>query len=47
MCISAAQQKQKDDAVRESIQKTYNVCADGEKRSQGEYGPAGNVINNE
>lgn len=46
MCISPEQQRQKDEARRESIEKTYNVCTDGEKKSS-EYSEFSNQINNE
>jgi len=46
MSISAEQQRQKDEARRESIEKTYNVCATGEKKAS-EYSESSNQINNE
>lgn len=45
--MSPEQRRQIDEARRESIEKTYNVCADGEKRSEGEYSDFSNVINAE
>lgn len=47
MCMSPEQRRQIDAARREAIEKTYNVCADGEKRATGEYGPSSNDVNNE
>jgi len=47
MTISPDQQRQKDEAKRESIEKTYNVCATGEKKEYKEYDDFGNQINNE
>ena len=40
------QRKQLEDAKRESEEKTYNVCADGQKKAS-EYDEASNQINNE
>ncbi len=40
------QRKQIEDARRESEEKTYNVCADGQKKTS-EYDEAANQINNE
>lgn len=45
--ISESQKRQKEEARRESIEKTYNVCATGEKRAQKEYDNSSNQINNE
>jgi hypothetical protein len=47
MSISPEQQRQKDEARRESIEKSYNVCATGEKREYKEYSDSPNQINNE
>lgn len=41
------QRKQIEEARRESIEKTYNVCANGEKKETREYGEFCNQINNE
>jgi hypothetical protein len=46
MAISPEQQRQKDEARREAIEKTYNVCANGEKKAS-EYDNDANQINNE
>lgn len=46
MSISPEQQRQKDAAKRESEEKTYNVCANGEKKKS-EYDEFSNQINNE
>jgi hypothetical protein len=47
MCISPEQQRQKDEARRESIEKTMNVNAAGEKTSLKEYDNYSNQINDE
>ncbi len=47
MCISPEQQRQKDEARRESIEKTHNVSADGEKRELNRFDNFSNQINNE
>lgn len=47
MCISPEQQRQKDEARRESIEKSMGVNATGEKTSQREYSDSPNEINNE
>lgn len=44
--ISPDQQRQKDEARKESIEKSYNVCATGEKKAS-EYDEFANQINNE
>lgn len=44
--ISPDQQRQKDEARKESIEKSYNVCANGEKKAS-EYAESANEINNE
>lgn len=41
------QRKQIEEARRESIEKSYNVCATGEKKKYNEYDDFGNQINNE
>jgi hypothetical protein len=46
MCISPEQIRQKEEARRESIEKSYNVCATGEKNA-GEYDAFSNQINDE
>lgn len=46
MTMSADQKRQIEEARRESIEKTYNVCANGEKKAS-EYGEASNQVNNE
>lgn len=46
MCISPEQQRQKDEARKESMEKTMDVCADGQK-NKSEYDAASNQINNE
>jgi hypothetical protein len=45
-CISPEQQRQKDEAKRESIEKSYNVCATGEKKAS-DYDEFANLVNNE
>lgn len=47
MCMSPEQERQKEEARREAIKNTYNVCADGQKKAAREYGEFGNEINNE
>lgn len=47
MCMSPEQKRQQEQARRESEEKTYNVCATGEKYSQTEYSASPNQINNE
>ena len=47
MTMSPEQKRQIEEARRESIEKTYNVCATGEKREYKEYDDFGNQINNE
>ena len=47
MSMSAEQKRQIEEARKESIEKTYNVCADGEKHAQKEYDAFSNQINNE
>jgi len=46
MTMSPAQKKQMEDAKRESEEKTYNVCANGEK-NKSEYDQFSNQINDE
>jgi hypothetical protein len=46
MTMSPEQRRQIEAAKKESEEKTYNVCADGQKHS-GEYDEASNQINNE
>lgn len=46
MCMSAEQKRQIEEARRESIEKSYNVCADGQKH-ESEYDRFANLINNE
>lgn len=40
------QKKQIDEARRESIEKSYNVCANGEKKAS-EYDEVANQVNDE
>lgn len=47
MCISPEQQRQKDEARREAMEKTMNVNAVGEKTSLKEYDDYSKQINNE
>lgn len=47
MTMSPEQKRQIDEARRESEEKTYNVCADGQKKSSKEYDEFCNQINNE
>ena len=47
MCMSAEQQRQKDEALRESMEKTMNVNATGEKTALRQYDEFSNQINNE
>ncbi len=46
-CISPEQQRQKDEAYRESMDKTMNVNAAGDKTPLKEYDDFSNQINNE
>lgn len=46
MTMSPEQRRQIEEARRESIEKTYNVCANGEKKLS-EYSPSANQVNNE
>ena len=46
-CISPEQQRQKDEARREAMEKTYNVNAAGEKVPLKQYDEFSNQINNE
>lgn len=45
--MSPEQKRQMEEARREAIEKTYNVCADGEKHKEDEYDKFSNQINNE
>lgn len=45
--MSPEQRRQIEEARRESIEKTYNVCADGEKKDERQYDQFANLINNE
>ena len=45
--MSENQKRQIEAARSESEEKTYNVCADGQKHSQREYDASSNQINNE
>jgi hypothetical protein len=47
MCISPDQQRQKDEARKESMDKTMGVNATGEKSSLNQYDQSSNQINNE
>lgn len=47
MCISPEQQRQKDQAYRESMEKTMNVNAAGDKVPLNQYSASSNQINNE
>lgn len=44
--MSPEQKRQIEDARRESEEKTYNVCADGQKHAE-EYSSSCNQVNNE
>lgn len=44
--MSPEQKRQMEEARREAIEKTYNVCADGEKHKE-EYDKFSNMINDE
>ena len=46
-CISPEQQRQKDEAKRESEEKTYGVNAAGDKGSLKQYDDFSNQIDNE
>lgn len=43
--MNPEQKRQMEEARREAIEKTYNVCADGEKHK--EYDKFSNMINDE
>jgi len=45
--MSPEQKRKMEEARRESEEKTYNVCADGQKHKQDEYDKYANQINNE
>ena len=45
--MSPEQRRQIEEARREAIEKTYNVCATGEKKEYKEFDNYGNQINNE
>ncbi len=45
--MSPEQKRQIEEARRESIEKSHNVCADGERHAEKEYGQFANQINNE
>ena len=45
--MSPEQKRKMEEALRESEEKTYNVCATGEKKKYNEYDDFGNQINNE
>lgn len=45
--MNAEQKRKIEEARKESLEKTTNVCADGEKRLSNEYSEFGNCINNE
>jgi hypothetical protein len=47
MCMSPEQKRQIEEARRESIEKTYNVNAAGEKTSLKEFDKFSNQVNNE
>jgi hypothetical protein len=47
MCISPAQMKAKEDARKESEEKTMGVNATGEKSALDQYSSSSNQINNE
>lgn len=47
MTMSPVQKKQLEDAKKESEEKTFNVCADGQKHNANEYDQFSNQINNE
>ncbi len=44
--MSPEQQRQKDEALRESLEKTMNVNAAGEKVPLNQYSESSNQINN-
>lgn len=44
--MSPEQERKKEEARREAIQNTYNVCATGEKREYKQYSDSPNQINN-
>lgn len=46
MCMSPEQKRQIEEARRESLEKSVNVCANGEKKAS-EYSESSNQINNE
>ena len=41
------QRRQIEEARKESEEKTFNVCADGTKHGEKEYGVAANQVNDE
>jgi hypothetical protein len=45
--MSPEQKRKMEEARRESEEKTYNVCATGEKKVYKEFDDYGNQINNE
>jgi hypothetical protein len=45
--MNSSQKAQQEAAKRESIEKSMNVCADGEKRAIKEFDRFSNEINNE
>ena len=45
--MSPEQRRKKEEARRESEEKTYDVCATGEKKKYNEFDDYGNQINNE
>lgn len=47
MTMSPDQKRQMEEARKESIEKTYNVCANGEKKEYKEYDDFPNQINDE
>ncbi len=45
--MNSEQRRKIEEAKRESEEKTYNVCADGQKHALNEYDQFSNQINNE
>ena len=45
--MSPDQKRQMEEARREAIKNTYNVCADGQKHKEDEYDKFSNQINDE
>jgi hypothetical protein len=45
--MSPEQERKKEEARKEAIRNTYDVCATGEKKKYNQYDDFGNQINNE